>query len=125
MRPPGLPYALVKQHARTAAGPEQINEFGTDQDDAVIVAEFPVMFCDANSSVGHATTLGQYISEKLKSICRRGEPERLLHHPDGITGPMSRSDTVWDNASIGSVFSSLKTKSIEAPRQDHAANFRL
>jgi putative transposase len=61
------------------------------------------------------------------AIWRRGKPHALLHHSDqgsqytseqfqrligdnGITCSLSRSGNVWDNAAMGSFFSSLKTE---------------
>ncbi len=63
----------------------------------------------------------------LLAIWRRGKPNALLHHSDqgnqytsepfrllladnGVSGSMSRSDNVWDNAAMESFFSSLKTE---------------
>ena len=63
----------------------------------------------------------------IMAIWRRGKPDSLLHHSDqgsqysseqfqrlmadhGITGSMSRSGNVWDNAAMESFFSSLKTE---------------
>jgi putative transposase len=61
------------------------------------------------------------------AIWRRGKPDSLLHHSDhgsqytseqsqrlmadhGTTCSMSRSGNVWDNATMDSFFSSLKTE---------------
>ena len=61
------------------------------------------------------------------AIWRRGKPDALLHHPDqgaqytsevfqrlmaerGVTCSMSRSGNVGDNATMESLFSSLKTE---------------
>jgi len=63
----------------------------------------------------------------LMAVWRRGKPNELLHHSDqgsqytseqfqrlmadnGIVCSMSRSGNVWDNAAMGSFFSSLKTE---------------
>ncbi|KQT57693.1 transposase [Methylobacterium sp. Leaf456] len=63
----------------------------------------------------------------VMAIWRRGKPDALLHHSDqgsqytseafqrlmaehGVTGSMSRSGNVWDNAAMESFFSSLKTE---------------
>ncbi len=63
----------------------------------------------------------------IMAIWRRGKPDGLLHHSDqgsqytsepfqrlmadhGITGSMSRSGNVWDNAAMESFFSPLKTE---------------
>lgn len=75
-----------------------------------------------------ATMAAQLVADALvMAVWRRGKPEALLHHSDqgsqytsqafqrlmadhGITCSMSRSGNVWDNAAMGSFFSSLKTE---------------
>ena len=64
------------------------------------------------------------------AIWRRGKPDALLHHSDrgsqytseqfqrlmaehGVTCSMSRSGNVWDNAAMGSSFSSLKIERVD------------
>src|SRR5271155_1051447 len=65
----------------------------------------------------------------MMAIWRRGKPDALLHHSDhgsqytseqfqrlmaehGVTCSMSRSGNCWDNAAMGSFFSSMKTERI-------------
>jgi putative transposase len=75
-----------------------------------------------------ARMTAQLVTDALTmAIGRRGKSEALLHHSDrgsqytseqfqslladhGITGSMSRSGNVWDNAVMESFFSSLKTE---------------
>src|SRR5258707_5882453 len=70
----------------------------------------------------------QLVADALvMAIWRRGKPDALLHHSDrgsqyaseqfqrlmadnGVICSMSRSGNVWDNAAMGSFFSSLKTE---------------
>jgi putative transposase len=78
-----------------------------------------------------ATMTAQLVTDALMmAIWRRGKPDALLHHSDqgsqytseqfqrlmadnGVTGSMSRSGNVWDNAAMESFFSSLKTERTE------------
>ena len=65
----------------------------------------------------------------MMAIWQRGKPDALLHHSDqgsqytseqlqrlmtdnGVTCSMSRSGNAWDNAAMGSFFSSMKTERI-------------
>jgi putative transposase len=75
-----------------------------------------------------ATMTAQLVTDALlMAIWRRGKPDALLHHSDrgsqytseqfrtlmegnGVTGSMSRSGNVWDNAVMESFFSTLKTE---------------
>ena len=75
-----------------------------------------------------ATMAAQLVADALMmAIWRRGKPDALLHHSDqgsqysseqfqklladhGVTCSMSRSGNVWDNAAMGSFFSSLKSE---------------
>jgi putative transposase len=67
------------------------------------------------------------IDALVMAIWRRGKPDALVHHSDrgaqytseqfqrlmadhGVVCSMSRSGNVWDNAAMGSFFSSLKTE---------------
>src|SRR5437868_7881013 len=70
----------------------------------------------------------QLVTDALvMAIWRRGKPDALLHHSDrgsqytseqfqrlmidhGVVCSMSRSGNVWDNATMESFFSSLKTE---------------
>src|SRR5437764_15377961 len=70
----------------------------------------------------------QLVTDALvMAIWRRGKPDTLLHHSDrgsqytseqfqrlmidhGVVCSMSRSGNVWDNATMESFFSSLKTE---------------
>jgi putative transposase len=76
------------------------------------------------------TITAQPVADALiMAIWRRGKPDALLHRSDqgsqytseqfrrlmadnGVTCSMSRSGNVWDNAAMGSFFSSLKTERI-------------
>ena len=75
-----------------------------------------------------ATMAAQLVTDALiMAIWRRGKPDALLHHSDqgsqytseqfqrlmadnGVTCSMSRSGNVWDNATMESFFSTLKTE---------------
>jgi putative transposase len=75
-----------------------------------------------------ATMTAQLVTDALvMAIWRRGKPEALLHHSDrgsqytseqfqrlmadhGVTCSMSRAGNCWDNATMESFFSSLKTE---------------
>jgi putative transposase len=75
-----------------------------------------------------AAMTAQLVTDALMmAIWRRGRPDALLHHSDqgsqytsepfqrliadhGVTCSMSRSGNVWDNATMESFFSSLKTE---------------
>jgi len=75
-----------------------------------------------------ATMTAQLVTDALvMAIWRRGKPEAVLHHSDrgsqytsepfqrlmadhGVTCSMSRVGNVWDNAAMGSFFSSLETE---------------
>ena len=74
-----------------------------------------------------AEMTAQLVTDALiMAIWRTGKPDSLLHHSQGsqytseqfqrlmadhgITCSMSRSGNVWDNAAMGSFFSSLKTE---------------
>jgi putative transposase len=75
-----------------------------------------------------AAMTAQFVTDALMmAIWRRDKPQALLHHSDrgsqytseqfqrliadlGITCSMSRSGNCWDNAAMGSFFSSLKTE---------------
>ena len=74
------------------------------------------------------TMAAQLVTDALiMAIWRRGKPDALLHHSDqgsqytseqfqrlmadnGVTCSMSRSGNVWDNATMESFFSTLKTE---------------
>lgn len=76
------------------------------------------------------TMTAQMVTDALMmAIWRRGRPQAVLHHSDqgsqytseafqrlvadnGINCSMSRSGNVWDNAAMGSFFSSLKTERV-------------
>ena len=76
----------------------------------------------------HAGMTAQLVTDALTmAVWRRGAVEALLHHSDrgrqytseafqrllrdlGVTGSMSRSGNVWDNAVMESFFSTLKTE---------------
>ena len=75
-----------------------------------------------------ATMTAQLVTDALvMAIWRRGKPQALLHHSDrgsqytseqfqrlmadhGVTCSMSRAGNCWDNATMESFFSSLKTE---------------
>lgn len=77
-----------------------------------------------------AAMTAQLVTDALiMAIWRRGKPDALLHHSDrgsqytsepfqklmadnGVTGSMSRSGNVWDNAAMESFFSTLKTERV-------------
>ncbi|MBG6147826.1 transposase InsO family protein [Labrenzia sp. EL_142] len=76
------------------------------------------------------TMTAQMVTDALMmALWRRGRPQAVLHHSDqgsqytseafqrlvadnGINCSMSRSGNVWDNAAMGSFFSSLKTERV-------------